>query len=134
MPKPKRVFKAREQVWVYVGKERLKCMVVAALDAELHPDVYRVQAEDGSFIDTHRKQMATYKGPARVFCAIFEAPTRTPEGLSLPRSTMEDAVALGNVGCKILGVVEYQEVKRWSLTDIPPIPEFLKKSGEDTKQ
>lgn len=122
--------KARDQVAVYVGKERLIATVVGPYDEELYPEVYRVQLRDFSFLDAHRSQIRKLKPrsePRRFFIARFEGPTMTPEGLSLPKDSMIEAQALADRGQKLSEILEVVEVKRHALSEIPPRPAFLEK-------
>lgn len=102
--------------------------MVGEYDQGMYPGVYRVQLQDGSFVDAHRRQITRVR-TRRVFCAVFDAPTMTPEGLSLPKGSLESARALGDKGFRVSEVVEFEEVRRHRVEDIPARPAFLATKG-----
>ena len=118
--------KTRDDVMIYVGKSKLRGIIIGQYENEVFPDVYWVEIVDGSLVDAHRKQLRKIKPNRTFYLARFETTGLSPEGFSFPQLSLE---AIKKIGARhtINEIIEVREVKRHKLEDIPPIPDFLKK-------
>lgn len=122
--------KTRDSVIVYFGKSRLPGIIIGEYEREVFPDIYWIQLEDLSFIDAHRFQIRKVKEPETFFIARYQTnETILPNGLSLPKMTLEEA----SKRPEAKEILEVQVIKR-HMINAPQLPEFLKKSIDPEKK
>ena len=116
------VFKPREQLIYRCGASRKKVTVIGPCERK---NVYRVELMAGAYTEAHECQLKRIKKPEHLFITRYIDSVVYPDGLSVPRKSLEDAIRRPTAA----EVLEVRVIRRHPIiqADIPPRPDFLKK-------